>query len=122
MIIQHKFSELQWKNNEFERKLYMEMSILSNIPFGGGHLEKASITGKRGISRDVSLENRILRLKIYKYGDFHKKNIKTLTPNESLKSALVYYTCERNGSVVEWVALVTFLENWGDVCTFPDIW
>ena len=86
MIIQHKFSELQWKNNEFERKLYMEMSILSNIPFGGGHLEKASITGKRGISRNVSLENRILRLKIYKYGDFQKKNIKTRAP--TLKSRI----------------------------------
>ena len=66
------------------------MPILSNIPFGSGHLENASITGKRGIFRDVSLLNWILRLKIYKHGDFHEKNMKTLTPNECLKSALDY--------------------------------
>ena len=71
------------------------MPILSNIPFGNGHLKNASIAGKRGIFRDVSLLIWILRLKIYKYGDFHKKNIKTLTPNEFFKSALVYMPCLR---------------------------
>ena len=65
------------------------MPILSNIPFGSGHLENASITGKRGISSDVARSHWILRLNISIYGDFHKKNIKTLTPNEFFKSALV---------------------------------
>ena len=66
------------------------MPIPLNVPFGSGHLENAPITGKRGIFRDVARSYWILRLKIYKYGDFHKKNIKTLTPNEFLKSALDY--------------------------------
>ena len=50
----------------------------------------AVIMQKRGIFRDVALSHWILRLKIYKCGDFHKKNIKTLTPNEFLEFALVY--------------------------------
>ena len=66
----------------------MEMSILSNISFGGGHFVKASITRKRGIFRDVSLQKWILRLKMYKTPDFQKKNIKTLTPTEFSESAL----------------------------------
>ena len=61
------------------------MPILSNIPFGSGHLVNGSITGKRGIFRDVARSHWILPLKIYKYGDFHKKNIKTRTPNEFLR-------------------------------------
>ena len=71
------------------------MPILSNIPFGSGHLENASITEKRGISRDVARSHWILCLKISIYGDFHKKNTKTLTPNEFLNSALVYMPCLR---------------------------
>ena len=66
----------------------MEMSILSNISFGGGHFV-ASITRKRGIFRDVSLQKWILRLKMYKNPDFQKKNIKTLTPHEFSNFALV---------------------------------
>ena len=66
------------------------MPIPLNVPFGSGHLGNAPITGKRGIFRDVTRSYWILRLKIYKYGDFQKKNIKTLTPNEFSKSALDY--------------------------------
>ena len=64
------------------------MPIPLNVPFGSGHLENAPITGKRGIFRDVARSYWILRLKIYKYGDFHKKNIKTRTPIEFSESVL----------------------------------
>ena len=51
------------------------------ISINGGHLENASITGNPNFFRDAPLQNRILHKKIYKNGDFHEKNIKTLTPN-----------------------------------------
>ena len=63
------------------------VSMLPRISFAGGHLENGSITGNRGISRNVCSWNRILRKKIYKIGDFHKKSIKTLVPNEFPRSA-----------------------------------
>ena len=66
------------------------VSMFPRISFAGGHLENGSITGNRGISRNVSSWNRILRKKICKIGDFHKKSIKTLAPNEFPRSALVY--------------------------------
>ena len=66
------------------------VSMFPCISFAGGHLENGSITGNRGISRNVSSWNRILRKKICKIGDFHKKSIKTLAPNEFPRSALVY--------------------------------
>ena len=68
----------------------MEMSIRSNILFGGSHFENGSITGKRGISRNVSPKKWILLLKIYRKANFQKRSIKTLTPNEFSKSSLVY--------------------------------
>ena len=66
------------------------MPIPLNVPFGSDHLVNGPITGKRGIFRDVARSYWILRLKIYKYGDFHKKNIKTRTPIEFSESVLVY--------------------------------
>ena len=64
------------------------MPIPLNVPFGSGHLENAPITGKRGICRNVAMSYWILRLKIYKYGDFQEKNIKTRTPIDFSESAL----------------------------------
>ena len=65
------------------------VTIFPCISLSGGHFENGSITGNEGISRDVTFFKWILRLKIYKIGDFEKNNIKTLVPNEFSKSALV---------------------------------
>ena len=65
------------------------VTIFPCISFAGGHFENGPITGNWGISRNVTLFKWILRLKIYKIGDFDKSNIKTLTPIEFLESALV---------------------------------
>ena len=54
--------------------------LLPAVLPAGGHLEKASITGKRGIFRNVSPFQWILHLKIYKIPNFQKNNTKTLTP------------------------------------------
>ena len=71
------------------------VNIFPCISLSGGHFENGSITENRGISRNVPFFKWILHLKIYKIGDFEKKNIKTLAPIEFLESALVYIVLRR---------------------------